>query len=83
MRKSFYITLAALLVIMGTTATINLRAQQKKSEPEKPKTACPMMKKHDPSRNCSATHSQYRVSALPHALRPATHTLHGMRCEAP
>jgi transposase len=32
-------------------------------------------------RNCSATHSQYQVSALPHALRPATHTLHGTPCE--
>jgi hypothetical protein len=47
MRKSIYITLAALLVITSVTATIQLRAQQQKSEPEKPKAACPVMKKHD------------------------------------
>ena len=47
MRKSIYITLAALLVITGATATIHLRAQQRKSEPEKPKAARPVIKKHD------------------------------------
>lgn len=47
MRKSIYTTLAALLVITGATATIHLRAQQQKSEPEKSKAACPLMKKHD------------------------------------
>jgi hypothetical protein len=49
MRKSIYITLAAVLVVIGTTVTIRLNAQQQqqKSEPEKPAAACPMMKKHD------------------------------------
>jgi hypothetical protein len=47
MRKSIYITLAALLFITGATTTTQLRAQQQKTEPEKPKAACPMMKKHD------------------------------------
>lgn len=46
MKKSLYITLAALLVIIGATATIHLRAQQQKTQPEKPMDACPMMKKH-------------------------------------
>lgn len=46
MRKNIYIALATLLVIMGATATIHLRAQQK-TEPEKPVAACPIMKKHD------------------------------------
>jgi hypothetical protein len=47
MRKSIYITLATLLVITGAAATIHLRAQQQKSETEKPVAACPTMKKHD------------------------------------
>lgn len=47
MRKSIYITLATLLVIIGVTTTIHLNAQQQDSKPEKPMAACPMMKKHD------------------------------------
>jgi hypothetical protein len=46
MRKSIYITLAALLIIFGATATIHLSAQQK-SNAEKPKSECPMMKEHN------------------------------------
>lgn len=47
MRKSIYITLAALLIAVGVTTTIRLNAQQQKSEHEKPAAACPMMKKHN------------------------------------
>ena len=47
MRKSIYIALVILLVIAGAIATMPLRAQQKKSKPEKPEGACPMMKKKD------------------------------------
>jgi hypothetical protein len=47
MRKNIYITLATLLVIACATIAINLRAQQKKSKPEKSMAACPMMKSHD------------------------------------
>jgi hypothetical protein len=46
MRKSIYITLATLLIMVGATATIHLRAQQK-ANPEKPTAECPMMKKHN------------------------------------
>jgi hypothetical protein len=46
MRKSIYISLATLLVVVGATAAIQLRAQQQQSKPEKPTADCPMMKKH-------------------------------------
>jgi hypothetical protein len=46
MRKSIYITLAALLIIAGSTATIHLNAQQQQSKPDKPVAECPMIKKH-------------------------------------
>jgi hypothetical protein len=45
MRKSSSITLATLLMLVGTTATIHLSAQQP-SKPEKSMADCPMMKKH-------------------------------------
>lgn len=47
MRKSIYIILAALLLVIGDAAAVRLDAQQQKSESEKPAAACPVMKKHE------------------------------------